>query len=107
MYLRKLELKDMLLMLEWMHDPYVIENMKTDFASKTILDCELFILNQTKDNIRLAKYMGTVSLKLIIRRSAEFGTAVCKRFLNISGFKWKNNRKKYFLRLHNFKTWGK
>lgn len=84
MYLRKLELKDASFMLEWMHDSDVIKNLRNDFSSKTILDCELFILNQAKDSIHLAivnendEYMGTVSLKHIIKDSAEFGITVRK-----------------------------
>ena len=71
-------------MLEWMHDSDVIKNLRNDFSSKTILDCELFILNQAKDSIHLAivnendEYMGTVSLKHIIKDSAEFGITVRK-----------------------------
>ena len=37
MKLRKLELKDAPLMLEWMHDETVVEDLHTDFASKTII----------------------------------------------------------------------
>ena len=43
MYLRKLELKDAPLMLAWMHDKIVTEKLRTDFASKTLLDAENFI----------------------------------------------------------------
>lgn len=43
MNLRKLELKDAPLMLEWMHDPDVVQNMQADFAHKTLSDCENFI----------------------------------------------------------------
>jgi diamine N-acetyltransferase len=86
MNLRKLELKDAELMMEWMHDPFVVEDLQTDFASKTLQDCENFInaaQEGTKD-IHLAivndedKYMGTVSLKHIEKDSAEFAITVCK-----------------------------
>lgn len=82
MKLRKLELKDAPLMLEWMHDKSVVEYLGTNFAEKTIEDCKNFILNslQDKDNLNLAvaddndEYMGTVSLKHIdtIKGTAEF-----------------------------------
>ena len=88
MYLRKLKLKDAPLMLEWMHDDSVVNNLHTDFASKTIEDCEKFILdNQVYSNsINLAissdtdEYMGTVSLKHINREkaSAEFALLFVK-----------------------------
>lgn len=34
MKLRKLKLKDALLMLEWVHDETVVENMQANFAKK-------------------------------------------------------------------------
>jgi diamine N-acetyltransferase len=86
MRLRKLELKDVELMLEWMHDPSVVEGLQTDFASKTIQDCENFIVaaqDGSKD-FHLAivndedEYMGTVSLKHIQNGSAEFAITVRK-----------------------------
>ena len=73
MKLRKLQINDALLMLEWMHDKSVVENMQTDFASKTIDDCRTFIENSYDENksVHLAItddsdiYMGTASLKNI------------------------------------------
>ena len=38
MHLRRLELKDAPLMLEWMHDTSVVGLLRTNFASKTIED---------------------------------------------------------------------
>lgn len=84
MHLRKLELKDAPLMLEWMHDRNVVSELKTDFLSKTLKDAEDFIRFSLKDtkNINLAiasdtdEYMGTVSLKHIENRSAEFAITV-------------------------------
>lgn len=84
MRLRKLEIKDAPLMLEWMHDPFVVENMQANFVEKTIDDCERFILSaqKTTDDIHLAivdendVYMGTVSLKHINNKSAEFAITV-------------------------------
>ena len=37
MRLRKLQLKDAPLMLEWMHDESVVHDLHTDFASKSIM----------------------------------------------------------------------
>lgn len=84
MKLRKLERKDAPFMLEWMHDPAVVENMRTDFAQKTIEDCEAFIdaSQNKKGDIHLAitddsdEYMGTVSLKNVAVSEAEFAIAV-------------------------------
>ncbi len=84
MKLRKLDLRDAPLMLEWMHDPCVVQHMKADFLSKTIEDCESFIVQSrnSSDSLHLAitddldMYMGTVSLKHILDNSAEFGITV-------------------------------
>lgn len=86
MNLRKLELKDAPLMLEWMHDPDVVQNMQADFAHKTLSDCENFIrVSHTDDkNLHLAvvddnnTYVGTVSLKNIENDVAEFAITVRK-----------------------------
>lgn len=86
MKLRKLELKDASLMLEWMHDESVVENLAANFAAKKIEDCEAFIKASLVDteNLNLAiaddndEYMGTVSLKHIDRDygCAEFAIAI-------------------------------
>ncbi len=95
MKLRELKISDAPLMLEWMHDEDVVKDLKKDFRSMTLSDCERFIemsriaSGLIKSNIgvniggsvHLAiagendKYMGTVSLKEIDRNSgnAEFG----------------------------------
>lgn len=86
MKLRKLELKDAPLMLEWMHDKSVVEDLRTDFLSKTMEDCIRFIQSSREDqqNWNLAitdendEYMGTVSLKNLKKDSAEFGITVRK-----------------------------
>lgn len=86
MRLRKLELKDAPLMLEWMHDETVVKDMQADFSSKTLEDCNLFILSSkdTRKNLHLAivdendEYMGTVSLKNIEEGKAEFAITVRK-----------------------------
>ena len=83
MHLRNLELRDAERMLEWMHDPYVVQNLQTDFMSNTIEDCKNFICNsQNGNHIHLAIadecdwYMGTVSLKNITESEAEFAITV-------------------------------
>ena len=84
MKLRKLELKDAPLMLEWMHDKSVVEDLRTNFLSKTMEDCEYFIKcswdDQNNENFAIVDdldtYMGTVSLKNITKSSAEFGITV-------------------------------
>ena len=83
MRLRKLELNDSKRMLEWMHDPFVVEKLQTNFINKTIEDCIAFINNsQNDENIHLAivddnnQYMGTVSLKHITANTAEFAITV-------------------------------
>ena len=97
MRLRELELKDAPLMLEWMHDPSVVEKLRGHFAEKKIEDCEAFIKtteDKSKD-IHLAivsdedDYMGTVSLKSIDREnnSAEFAITVRKAAMG-RGYSW-------------------
>ena len=86
MKLRKLELKDAPLMLEWMHDESVVAQLAANFAAKTIDDCRNFIAASQEDaeNLHLAvadqddTYMGTVSLKHIDRTAgtAEFAITV-------------------------------
>lgn len=97
MNLRKLELKDAPLMLLWMHDESVVENLHTDFASKTLADCENFIKSaqdMTKDaHFAIVsdedEYMGTVSLKNIDRdtNSAEFAITVRREAMG-RGYSW-------------------
>ena len=84
MKLRELKLKDAPLMLEWMHDKSVVEDLRTNFAEKTILDCENFIRNSWSDQVNwnvaivdeTDTYMGTVSLKNMKERIAEFGITI-------------------------------
>ena len=86
MKLRKLELQDAPLMLEWMHDESVVAKLAANFAAKTIDDCRNFIAasQEDADNLHLAvadeddTYMGTVSLKHIDRTAgtAEFAITV-------------------------------
>ncbi len=95
MRLRKLELKDAPLMLEWMHDSEVVANLRTNFMSKTIEDCKHFIENSRnmEKEVHLAivsdedEYMGTVSLKHIENENAEFGITVRKTAMT-RGYSW-------------------
>lgn len=84
MHLRELRIQDAPLMLEWMHDDSVVHDLKTDFASKTLKDCERFIEDSLLDthNLHLAvadesdNYLGTVSLKNICNNAAEFAITI-------------------------------
>lgn len=95
MKLRKLELVDAPLMLEWMHDSSVVSELRGSFQSKTIDDCEEFIRNSWDDsnNIHLAivsdenEYMGTVSLKCIENDTAEFAITVRREAMG-RGYSW-------------------
>ena len=96
MKLRKLELDDAPLMLEWMHDPSVVGHLGTNFMEKTLDDCVRFIQwSQTaSEDLHLAiaddanTYMGTVSLKHIGSGTAEFAITVraCAMGKGYSGF---------------------
>lgn len=71
-------------MLEWMHDKSVVEDLRTNFFEKTMEDCENFIKNSWNDennwNVAIVDeddtYMGTISLKNIKEKSAEFGITI-------------------------------
>lgn len=97
MHLRKLEMKDAPLMLSWMQDESVVGNLHTIFASKTIEDCNSFIIEAQNDanDMHFAivsevdEYMGTVSLKHMDRKagSAEFAIVVRKEAMG-RGYSW-------------------
>ena len=97
MHLRKLEIKDAPLMLEWMHDPGVVEKLRGCFLTKTLADAEAFISFSRRDqnNLHLAicseedEYMGTVSLKGLDRqnKSAEFAITV-RKYAMAKGYAW-------------------
>ena len=88
MRLRRLELKDAPLMLEWMHDEEVTRNLRANFKNKTLEDCEAFIISSwnCSSDLHLAiadindTYQGTVSLKKIdsAASSAEFAITIRK-----------------------------
>jgi len=97
MNLRKLRVEDAPLMLEWMHDDDVTKNFSTNFAEKSLQDCEKFILasEDTSENLHMAivsdenEYMGTVSLKRIdrVEGNAEFAITVRKVSMG-KGYSW-------------------
>lgn len=95
MHLRRLELKDAPLMLQWMHDNSVTEKLRTDFSNKNLQDCEAFIVASWENSncIHLAiasdedEYMGTVSLKSIEDGSAEFAITVRTEAMG-RGYSW-------------------
>lgn len=82
--LRNLRESDAPYMLEWMHDCMVVSYLKTDFMSKSIDDCITFIRSCLNDcnNLHLAitnqddTYQGTVSLKNIHDKMAEFAITI-------------------------------
>ena len=84
--LRNLQISDAEKMLEWMHDPNVVQDLQTNFMEKTIEDCRNFIEASYFDehNIHYAivddenNYIGTVSLKNIdhIEGAAEFAITI-------------------------------
>lgn len=86
MQIRKLEEKDVELMLEWMCDEQVVQYLLADFSKKSKHDCQRFInKSQTaREDLHLAivddddVYMGTVSLKNIdlFHKNAEFAIVV-------------------------------
>lgn len=97
MKLRALELQDAYLMVEWMHDATIVKNMHANFLDKTEKDCEEFIRcsREDKNNMHLAIasddniYMGTVSLKHIIKNdAAEFGIVVRRQAQGKGYAKW-------------------
>lgn len=86
-HLRKLELKDAPLMLEWMQDPSIACFFRFDAQSMTVSDCEEFIL--CADNDTNSKhyaivneddeYLGTISLKNIDYQKQEAEYAISTR----------------------------
>ncbi len=98
MRLRKLELKDSPLMLEWMHDDSVVHDMRTNFSEKTLDDCHAFISSSQDDFPCVHRaivdendeYMGTVSLKNIDyeHSNAEFAITVRKESMGLGYSKY-------------------
>ena len=84
MHLRRLDIQDAPLMLEWMHDESVVKDLRASFSTKQLKDCIDFINNSHQDskNLHLAisgennEYLGTVSLKNMHDEVAEFAIAI-------------------------------
>ena len=72
-------------MLEWMQDEDVVMHLQSNFREKTIENCVTFIEQRDESNIHKAivneddEYMGTVRLKNINEKDAEFAIAVRKK----------------------------
>lgn len=88
--IRKLEMKDLPYMYEWMHDENVTANLQADFASFTEYKVAEFIKqameqNENSDNIHYAivdecdEYMGTISLKNISKKDKNAEYAIVTR----------------------------
>lgn len=85
MKLRNLENKDAQRMLEWMKDEEVVGKLQASFFDMTLDDCKKFIKNSRNgNNMHMAIvndddiYVGTVSLKNITGKSAEFAIVISK-----------------------------
>lgn len=97
MQIRNLEYKDAPLMIEWMHDKVVTENLRGSFQTMTLHDAEKFIedSNNKTENVHMAicsdrdEYMGTVSLKNIdySNQHAELAIVVRKTAM-ARGYAW-------------------
>lgn len=84
--LRRLEIEDASLMLDWMINPDIYSKMQYDHTDITLDKCIIFIKNSWEDskNLHLAisssdgGYMGTVSLKNLDYKNniAELGIAI-------------------------------
>lgn len=91
MKLRKLEDKDALCMYEWMNDKDITSIFNHDFSNNTIDDCLSFIHDKSHNNLHMAivddcdEYMGTVSLKNITKKDAEFAI-VTRRKVHGKGY---------------------
>lgn len=88
--IRKLEMRDLEPMYEWMHDESVTANLQTDFAHFTKEKVEKFIrdaMEQDNDseNVHYAivdendEYMGTISLKNINTKDKNAEYAIVTR----------------------------
>lgn len=88
--IRRLELRDLPHMYEWMHDEKVTANLQADFASFSMEKVENFIKsameqNEENENIHYAivdendEYMGTISLKNINKKDKNAEYAIVTR----------------------------
>ena len=100
MNIRKLEFKDAKFMLEWMHDKTVVKDLAGNFLAKSLDDCESFIAasQDTSTNMHWAivdstdEYMGTVSLKHVTEKNAEFAITIRKSAMGQGYSKYAMNR---------------
>lgn len=86
MILRKLQEKDAVRMLEWMHDPQTVQHLQKDFAHMTLDDCMRFVAaaQDTGQSMHMSVcddqdvYQGTISLKNIDleNRNAEYAVSM-------------------------------
>ena len=65
MKLRRLEIKDAPMMLEWMHDSDVTKNLKADFKNMTIDDALAFINNSKKIIVKFSPNLLTACFPAI------------------------------------------
>jgi len=87
MKLRRLQEKDAPHMLEWMHDEELVRHMHRDFSAMKLENCRNFIQHSVESgtDVHFAvadendEYLGTVSLKDIRDRHAEFGIVVRRK----------------------------
>ena len=87
MKIRKLQLKDAPLMLEWMHDSSINYWFQFDGNTKTLADAEAYVktAGRSKDELHYAitddsdEYLGTVSLKSIDKDGQKAEYAICLR----------------------------
>ena len=101
MQLRRLQIEDAPLMLEWMHDPDAVAHMHARFGAMTLADCQAFIQAAQSDCPNLHRavaddkgvYLGTVSLKNIDKqcRQAEFAIAVRRAAMGQGVSPWAMN----------------
>lgn len=69
MYLRELKKEDAHLMLEWMHDKSIVGQLKGDFCSKTIEDCNSFISSSISKTIHQTNsVIGVELIPLVLYR---------------------------------------
>ena len=86
-YLRKLQLQNAPLMLEWMHDDSVVHFMGKDFSRMTLSDCVSFIRSCADESANVHRaivsdddvYLGTVSLKNINHERSDTEFAISLR----------------------------
>lgn len=92
--LRKLEVKDVPLMLEWMHDEESKTIFQNDFSSIDEEKAKKFVLNSfDEENHHFAivneydEYLGTISLKHIDRKNsiAEYAISTRKKIRGTGG----------------------